>query len=616
MCGFIGIFNANKTLQDEELNALNRANALLAVRGPDGDGQWRSQCGHVALAHRRLAIIDLSAAGAQPMHSVDGRYSIAFNGEIYNHAELRGELEMLGQRFATHSDTEVIINAYAVWGAACLPRLRGMFAFAIWDNSEQTLFCARDVFGIKPLYWRRIGEQWCVGSQVRALASFEGPLTRSAAAEVGFFMWGHVPEPHTPFAEIFAIPAGHYLLLDARQLRSGNDMPKPVSWLNISRLIVDSLEASVGQPIPDAAESAARFRASMQDTIAAHRVADVPVGVFLSAGLDSSTLAALSCEQAADESERIRTITLGFAEYANTAGDEVPLAEQLSVRLNTLHTTARITAADFAGHFPRIMANMDQPSIDGINTYFVTLAAHQAGLKVVLSGLGGDELLAGYPSFKQIPRIAEVPCALQRLGAPLRYVLSPWLGRYVSPKTAGMLEYCCSYEHAYLLRRALYMPWELADFLPQETVTKGLEILNTLPELQNTHANIRHAQLKVSALEASWYMRDRLLRDSDWASMAHSLELRVPLLDTQLWQSVVPLLRGDNPVTKREMAMTPQRPLPDNILNRPKTGFTVPMREWLLQNDSETAHQGVGLRPWSHIVYKKWWESMSGRAAS
>jgi asparagine synthase (glutamine-hydrolysing) len=605
MCGFIGIFNPVKTLGNEDIHYLQLANSRLTKRGPDGEGYWQSPCGHIALAHKRLAIIDLSSLGAQPMQSVNGRYTIVFNGEIYNYAELRSNLEKLGYRFASHTDTEVIMNAYAEWGPNCLPQFRGMFAFAIWDSVKNNLFCARDAFGIKPLYLRQQDTTWMVGSQVRALAAIPGNLSKSAAAEIGFYLWGHVPEPHTPFAEIFSLAAGHYLLLEKANLQTSFKPPKPVCWLSITELINISLTQNSGQAKLNEIETQERLRFALIDTIAAHRVADVPVGVFLSSGLDSSTIAALACE--ADQ-KTVKTVTLGFSEYTNTLNDEVPLAEKLAAQIHSHQTSVRISATDFAVNFSKIIAAMDQPSIDGINTYFVSLVTQQTGLKVALSGLGADELLGGYPGFSQIPKLAALPNVFRRLGTPLRQAISPWIGNFLSPKTAGCLEYGSSFEHAYLLRRALYMPWELTDFVPQETITAGLTALNTLAELQNTHSLIQNPHLKITALETSWYMRNQLLRDSDWASMAHSLELRVPFVDIPFWQVVIPLLITSPPVTKKHMALTPQQALPDSILQRKKTGFTVPMREWLLKN-TEYPQQEVGLRPWSKYVYQLWWDS-------
>jgi asparagine synthase (glutamine-hydrolysing) len=301
----------------------------------------------------------------------------------------------------------------------------------------------------------------------------------------------------------------------------------------------------------------------------------------------------------------LRTVTLGFEEFRGTAHDEVPLAETVAKQYGAQHQTIWVTRRDFEDEAGRLFAAMDQPSIDGVNTYFVSLAARRANLEVALSGLGGDELFGGYPSFTQVPRTAD---ALGFLGSPsligraLRVLGAPVLKRFTSPKYAGLFEYGGSYGGAYLLRRGMFMPWELPEFLDADLVRAGLNGLQTLERLGETTAGIGAARAKVSALEMAWYMRNQLLRDADWAGMAHSLEIRVPLVDTTLLRSLAPLLAGANPPTKRDMAGAPAVKLPPQILNRPKTGFRVPVREWLVEPGKG---QERGLRGWAKHVFDR-----------
>jgi asparagine synthase (glutamine-hydrolysing) len=603
MCGVFAVIDFAKKISEFDLKIAGRVSDQLAPRGPDSFGQWLSPCSHVLLGHRRLAIIDLSPSGLQPMHEASGRYSIVFNGEIFNYRELREALKS-HFTFRTNSDTETIIAAWQQWGAECLVRLRGMFAFVLWDRELRKVHVARDAFGIKPIYMRKLGSQVWIASQVKALTLVASGLTENSSAKAGYFLWGSVPDPLTPFNEINALPAGHVITYEIGR----PDQVATRDWFMFSQTLSDAAES----PLPAGIDVAEELRSAMLDTVNMHREADVPVGVFLSAGRDSTTLAALSCELA-DSVQPIRTVTLAFKEYVGTENDESVLAEKVAHEIGTQHTTVQISRADFSNELPRLFTAMDQPSYDGVNTYFVSKATHEAGLKVALSGLGGDELFGGYPSFTQVPKLAEsIPDWLHFPGMVLRQVFSGASASIGKPKLAGMLEYGGSYERAYQLRRGLFMPWELDSVMSKEDAIDGLTRLATLPALAAIHQSSEHAQTKVSLLEAAWFMRNQLLRDSDWASMAHGLELRVPLVDVQLWKKVLPMRLLAVPANKNMMAMTPKRPLPEFILNRPKTGFSIPVGQWLL--DADGGQIGVAqtnsLRPWSVRVWERWLESV------
>jgi asparagine synthase (glutamine-hydrolysing) len=608
MCGLSAFFARNAQITVEQLQCLQRVNDRMIARGPDSSGHWVGACNQIALAHRRLAIQDLSPAGRQPMSEPSQRYTVVFNGEIYNFPELRVELAQRGVVFLGHSDTEVLIHAYAAWGADCLPRLRGMFAFVIWDALEHTLFAARDAFGIKPLYWaqdkKTAGGVW-FASQVKALAMALPCLTESAAGRAGFLIWGHIPEPFTPFNEIRALPAGHYLHLRAGEV----SQPEPRRWFDLSASVAAWSAAAAPRP-KSGADLVEYVRASLLDSVHTHRIADVPVGVFLSAGLDSSTLAALCAEDGGNDA--LHAVTLGFSEYQGTSQDEVPLATELAQRLGAQHTVMWVSKDDFLRDFEHILDVMDQPSIDGANTYYVSKLAHQSGLKVAISGLGGDELFGGYGSFRQVPQLAALPSFLQYLGRPARSLLEPFLSDW-KPKLAGVLEYSGSYERAYLLRRALFMPWELHRVLEPEQVAEGLAALATLPQLRASHAPVTDGQLKVSLLESQWYMRNQLLRDSDWASMAHSLELRVPLVDLEFWRRMVPLRLHPTRVSKQVMAQTPRLALTLEHIRRKKTGFAIPITRWFAESINEGEQNlsgGLGFRHWAVNLYPHWLQTI------
>jgi len=345
----------------------------------------------------------------------------------------------------------------------------------------------------------------------------------------------------------------------------------------------------------------AELREALLDSVRHHLIADVPVGIFLSSGLDSTTLAAL----AAEAGGQLNTVTLGFEEYRGTLNDEVPLAELVARHYGAKHQTIWVRGRDFADEASALMTAMDQPTIDGVNTYFVSKAARQAGLTVALSGLGGDEMFAGYPSFEEIPNVVKkfsLFNAVPALGRGFRRVSAPVLKRLTSPKYAGLLEYGGHFSGAYLLRRGMFMPWELPELIDADLARAGWEKLQPLAQLEETVNGLDNNRLKVSALELTWYMRHQLLRDTDWASMAHSLEVRVPLVDVPLLRALAPLFAGAKPPGKQEMARTPARALPDLVLSRRKTGFSVPVRERLLKA-SEGGKQPRGLRGWAEHVY-------------
>lgn len=565
MCGLAAILSSSSAPCPVDLHELVRIRDHMVARGPDGAGLWLSSDGRVGLGHRRLAIIDLSQDGAQPMATPDDGLRIVFNGEIYNYRTLRAELEAEGVAFCSHTDTEVILALYRRDGRAMLSRLRGMFALALWDERKRGLLLARDHFGIKPLYLADMGHTLRVASQVKALlAGGAIDTTPDPAGHAGFFLWGHVPEPHTLYRAIRPLPPGSWLWAGADGRREEGHF--------------FDLAAEIAAPAPpyrvDLAEA-------LRDSVRHHLEADVPVGVFLSSGLDSATLVGLTAEIAATPPQ---TVTLGFSEFTGSPQDEVPLAERIAAHYGTDHATIRITAADFAACRDRILADMDQPSIDGVNTWFVARAARERGLKVALSGLGGDELFAGYNNFTALPRMvgALAPlAALPGLGVAFRAATRNWIGRFTSPKAAGLLEYGGDWGGAYMLRRGLVMPWLLNTVLDPEVAQEGLRALAVGQTLNDAVAGIKAPRLKVSALEMAFYMRNQLLRDSDWAGMAHSLEIRTPLVDVELFRAVLALIKAGHPATKRDMAALPRPPLPDAVLQRPKTGFFIPVSNWL-----------------------------------
>ena len=588
MCGIAGVFShAGRKVDQDELLAMRDA---MRVRGPDGEGVWLSETGDAGLVHRRLAIIDLSDAGAQPM--TRGRHVIVFNGEIYNYRALRAEMETRGHVFHSHSDTEVILILYAEYGPAMLSRLRGMYAIALFDKESLQLFLARDPFGIKPLYWADDGRTFRFASQVKALLKADVDTRPEPAGHAGFFLWGSVPEPWTLYRGIRGLPAGHWLRVDS------NGSREPVPFASVTGLLSDADSQPSRLERRQALET---LSGAIRDSVAAHLEADVPVGVFLSAGLDSTLLAA----EVAATGRRPQTVTLGFDEYAGTENDEVPLAETVAREIHADHVTKRVRQDDFEYGCDSILTAMDQPSVDGVNTWFVAMAAASRGLKVALSGLGGDEMFGSYATFHDVPLVASLfryPARIPGLGRSFRLLTAALAARFTSPKYAGLFEYGGSLGGVYLLRRGLYAPWELPHVLDPDMAREGWRKLETCARLDATSKGISNTRLSVSALEMYWYMRNQLLRDSDWAGMAHSLEIRVPLVDWTLFSVAAPVFATYPTLTKREVVAAAAPELPSALFARSKTGFSVPVHQWIRGHSMPGDR---GMRGWARQVHNR-----------
>ena len=599
MCGLNGIYAYNIAASGPRRDELLATRDHMTARGPDGSGEYWSEDGRLALGHRRLSIVDLSTRALQPMASADGRYRVTFNGEIYNYPQLRRELEAGGARFACDSDTEVLLHLYARDGEAMVHALRGMFAFALWDSAARTVFLARDPYGIKPLYTADDGWTFRFASQVKALLA-GGNISRDPepAGIVGFHLWGSVPEPFTLYREIRALPAGHTQLIDA----AGAHPAK--SYCSITQIFAAGAAAA-----PRAHAAADTVKRAVADSVAAHLLADVEVGVFLSAGIDSGAI--LGAMRDAGQA-RIRGITLAFDEFRGTADDETAGAARIARQYGADHVVRRVGEAEFRADIPLILDAMDQPSIDGINSWFIAKSAREAGLKVALSGVGGDELFGGYPSFQDVPRWARMlrlPAAVPGAGRAFRALAGFSRAQRGNPKFAGMLEFGGSWPGAYFLRRALMLPFELRQVLDADTIALGMARLNPLAQLNALGRPApRAAPSRVAAFESGHYLRNQLLRDADWAGMAHSLEIRTPLVDIELLRQISPITAAiTGHQGKIALAHVPDQPLPDEIINKPKSGFSVPTSRWVTAaQPGNVLNRGMASRAWASEVIARW----------
>lgn len=583
MCGIAGIYNYSN-LAPVSQEVLTLMCNHMHSRGPDSFGIWKDDLSGIGLAHRRLSILDISTAASQPLTSPYTGNKIVFNGEIYNYQHLRDTLKTNGCRFHTTGDTEVLLYLYEKYHTEMLRHLRGMYSFAIWDVKEKQLFCARDPFGIKPFYYTENGNSFAFASQVKTLLKIPGINSEpDTAGHAGFFIWGSVPEPHTLFKNIKPLGPDSYLLIGS----SSKVFNKNKTIFSLySRVEAENRICSAEQVFE-----------SFCDSVKYHMVSDVEVGTFLSSGLDSTMISAVASKMS---SRKIRAITAGFKEFQSTERDETEFVQSISDLYGLHQEISWIGKQDFESHFNSIIDKMDQPTIDGINTYLISAIAAKLGLKVVLSGVGGDELLGGYSHFKSIPKLVaitrSVPLA-KHFGKLVRKSLF-LLNNCKYMKHKSLLEYGTNYIDTYLLSRSLNLPWAVEDLFSKKDFAD--ELRYDMLELEKDISELKNDSLKISYLELSMYMRNQLLRDTDWASMAHSLEIRVPFLDIPFLETTAAFLRSDKNTNKSDIAAYLNPQLPNQILYRRKTGFSIPVMQWI----SNGTINSSGLKGWAKLVHK------------
>lgn len=594
MCGIAGIFNYSDS-QPVNFNYLNKMSKHMFTRGPDAEGIWRDDTNGIAFVHRRLAIQDTSSAANQPLMSAYTGNQIVFNGEIYNFHKLRKELECDGFKFLTNSDTEVLLYLYENKGTEMLKYLRGMYAFAIWDTKNHSLFCARDPFGIKPFYFVNDGKTFAFASQVKTLLQLPSvSVEPDSVGLAGYFIMGSIPEPYTSFRQIKPLEPDSYIVIDS--FKCNYKKGKTI----LSVFLNEANKTVTAESVFD----------SFTDSVKYHMVSDVEVGTFLSSGLDSTMISSVASMYSPG---KIRAITAGFKEFQGTDRDETVFASQIADIYKLKHEISWIEKNDFNRSINKIFTMMDQPSIDGINTYLISEIAAKSGLKVILSGIGGDELFGGYSEFTSIPRLVAIGKLIPKgkeIGRLLRKTADLIVKNRYS-KYKSILEYGTNYCDSFLLRKSVVLPWNLDKEIFNEIITINSieEVINSIQEISADLSLIQNNKLKVSYLEIAQYLRNQLLRDADWASMAHSLEIRVPFLDIPLLKSAVAYLSSNKNTCKKDIARLLNPLLPDSILNKKKTGFSIPINKWISTeiNDSRS----YNLRNWGKIVYHKCYSDLN-----
>ncbi len=561
MCGIAGIVQLGDP-SDVDPSALNKMRGALKHRGPDADGIWFSPNRRAGFAHTRLSIVDLTATGAQPMSTPDGLYTIAFNGEIYNHEELRQRLVTSGVAFRGRSDTEVLLQLFVELGSRCLDELDGMFAFAVWNEKEQTLFCARDHLGEKPLYYAHNRGCFAFSSEVRALVK-SGVVKGSPDLQgIGYLMsQGSIPPPYTHVEGVHFLEPASKLEL---HVETGS-LEKRRYWF------IPMVQEA--QAIQDPQLGTEMVHEALRQSVRLRLRADVPVGAFLSGGIDSSLVVALMREQGASD---LRTFTVSLP---GQPGDEAALARNTARLLGTDHHEILLHPDSEAGWLEQAMNDMDVPSVDGPNTWLVSRATRATGIKVACSGLGGDELFHGYPTFKLIPCLARL-----RLSRVLPYIplsIRLRLEHRIPPvarwsRMAEALLAGGSIAALWYAYRSLMSDREVADLLVESALAaRPWHHLRRIEDLACPEG--LSVERQVSFYELSVYMHDQLLRDTDQMSMAHALEVRVPLIGRRVVETVASLGQGalagneSKAVLRRILA----RYMPSDQFRRPKQTFAL-----------------------------------------
>jgi asparagine synthase (glutamine-hydrolysing) len=613
VCGIVGILARDGSVPAD---VLERATNSLAHRGPDDAGtilirDARSPALQVGLGNRRLAILDLSQFAHQPMHDPETGNWIVYNGEIYNFRDLRTELEDVGVTFVSRSDTEVLLNAYRVWGEACLERLNGMFAFALWDAPRQRLFLARDPMGVKPLYYFAGERYFLFASEVRTLLGTGlVPRKLDSAGLLNYLTFGSVCDPNTLIDGVRSVRAGHSLVWERGAVREQQYWDLPT---------VGNSDKGAERRVPDIDP----VREDLFSAVRLQMVSDVPVGIFLSGGIDSSSLVAIL----SSAGEKLSTFSLVFRE---SGFSEAEHSRAIATKFHTDHHEISIRQQDALEAMPAAIAAMDQPTMDGVNTYLVTREARAADLKVALSGLGADEVFAGYTSFHDVPRMERfyrawhhVPDVARRSVGGIFDLLAPLNDK--TQKLSALVSENGRLLHSWFLSRMLFVPAKRGQLFPTadaESIARAEVPLRQA--LSACHS--LDAVNQVSYLESRCYMLNTLLRDSDSMSMAHGFELRVPFLDRDLVRKVFSLPGGSKraqncpkPLLVRALANA----LPKSIVHRRKQGFTLPFDHWMrdeMRVPIEASLTGRSCGPLSsvlnpHAVGEVWSQFMAGQTS-
>lgn len=563
MCRIAGILSPVISIEENQQLVKQMCNSQRHG-GPDDEGFYTDESNHLVLGHRRLSLIDLGQGGHQPMSYCDGRYWISYNGELYNFKEIKSELQAAGYTFQSSSDTEVILAAFAAWGTNAFKRFNGMFAFALWDSRDSAIYLVRDPNGIKPLYYSKTENGLCFASEMRAFQAIPWLQQENINWPVYLLAYGHLPEPVTTLRQVKPLPKGSFLRYRAAAGKWDIECFGIPSYGEVT----NNRDFAIGE-----------VRERLSKAVERHLISDAPIGVFLSGGLDSSIIATLA---AGYQRSGLKTLSIIFEEMKYS---EKRYQDLVIEKLDCPNWQETLTEKIFLQNLPDIIKAMDMPGCDGINTWFISKFARESGLKAVLSGVGGDELFGGYPSFHRINKVKWI----ERLPASLLKA-----GRLSNKKMIRRLSYLSldGAKGIYLFLRGQFVPATIASQLgaTEKEVWQILEEQPRLDEVQSLSAGNQ-----AGWIESNLYMQNQLLRDADVMSMAHGVEIRVPFLDRD-FSNMVHNIRSDikysGTYPKQLLIDSFKAELPMPVWKRPKMGFSFPFAEWMQHSDfvQDTMH--------------------------
>ena len=563
MCGFIASFGF-EFKKDDFKDALEH----LARRGPDSEGIWSDK--DIFLGSRRLAIFDLNIRSNQPMISLCERYVIVFNGSIYNYKELRNYLISKNIKLKTQSDTEVLLELYSLEGNKMLNKLKGMFAFVIWDKKNKELFAARDPYGIKPLYIGLNDNGVILASQVKTIISTKFiDQEEDLYSQFSFYNFGFVIEPRTWFKNIKSLKPGFFI-----KVKDPNNIIE-TSWYNFNKNWVnaDDPRSKKEKLLKE------KIIKSITNSVERHLISDVPIGIFLSSGVDSSLLAGIASQKT---KKKIKAITVSFEEFENSDYNEISKAKKIAKRFGLEHHIFKVTKEDFKKDLPDILKAMDQPTIDGINVWYASKAAAKLNLKVVFSGLGGDELFFGYNHFKTIPLLFKLNNYIKKIPilSRLYTLVLKIISKIKRDKRIKEVTKSKSILDLLILKRTII---HSSDIVKNKAILKEIS-KGFYEKTFNKHENhiFLNKKIFLSNLESIYYLRNQLLRDSDWASMYHGVELRTPLVDITLLEELSDLMSEySNFSGKKVIKSSFSNILTRELNSKQKIGFQTPVKEWI-----------------------------------
>ena len=597
MCGISGIYNCS----DRNINEIKIIENIIKLqdrRGPDDKGIWQSTCKKTTFGHNRLSIIDLTDKAKQPLISKDNNLIITFNGEIYNYKEIRNELSKNKVTFKSNSDTEVILESYKYWGIEFIKKLRGMFAFAIWDNIEKKLILARDPFGIKPLYFFKKNNILFFASQLKSILSIDNlSFEKSGKSILDYYLWGNIREPFTLYKNVYSLEGGTVKVFDSKFNETTYE------YANLKEAIIKSKK----NYFKNESELNEKLSYLIEDTVNYHQVSDVPVTFLLSSGIDSNILLAASKKKL---NTNFNAMTLDFSEKLK----ESPLAKISSKMSMIDHIVEKVDDNEITELISNYYKFMDMPTNDGLNNYVVSHFAKKRGSKVLISGIGGDELFSGYPSFKRIPYMRKISKLIPNnknfqkfLYDNVYKILSKFNKK---TKYAGVFKYSHSTFDAFMLQRCVFTPEEIADLINSKTIDEAISDLKFQRQKETNDNDFENEQLKIMYFEIKYYLCSKLLRDSDWASMANSVELRTPFVDWFFFNELLPILKSNIKISKRNMLDSFKGKTPPELYNRKKTGFAIPYKQYFKKMSGIKNMHTDPIKDWSILSYEKYLENV------